>query len=132
MKITPIEDSAEYGGGAHGVRVANDSRTSNKRNEITPPKAPPSHQNKPHLRQSHDIPPAKSLPASRARLTGCRSLVRSPRKPKRVAAKTSRPHSGHVPSIAGGRGYLPRPWGSVVPGQCRPCQPRPDEGHVGD
>src|SRR6266849_5555823 len=70
-------------------------------------------------------------PASRARLTDCRSLVRSPRKPKRGAAKTSRPHSGHVPSIAGGRGYLPRPWGSVAPGQCRPCQPRPDQGHVG-
>src|SRR6267154_2138073 len=60
MKITPIEDSAEYGGGAHGVRVANDSRTSNKRNEITPPKAPRFYQSKPHLRQSHDIPPAKS------------------------------------------------------------------------
>src|SRR6267154_600148 len=60
MKITPIEDSAEYGGGAHGVRVANDSRTSNKRNEITPPKAPRFYQSKPHLRQSHDIPLAKS------------------------------------------------------------------------
>ena len=33
---------------------------------------------------------------------------------------------GHVPSSAGGRGYLPRPRGGVASGQCRPRQPRPD------
>ena len=37
---------------------------------------------------------------------------------------------GHVPSSAGGRGYLPRPRGGVAQSQCRPCQPRPDEGHA--
>src|SRR5215475_2376622 len=32
----------------------------------------------------------------------------------------------------GGRGYLPRPWPGMATRQCRPCEPRPDEGHVGD
>ena len=35
-------------------------------------------------------------------------------------------------SIAGGRGHLPRPRTGMAPGQCRPCQPRPTEGDVGD
>ena len=36
---------------------------------------------------------------------------------------------GHVPSSAGGRGYLPRPRGGVAASQCRPRQSRPVEGH---
>ena len=39
---------------------------------------------------------------------------------------------GHVPSRAGGRGYLPRPRAGVASSQCRPCQPRPDEGDERD
>ena len=39
---------------------------------------------------------------------------------------------GHVPSGAGGRGYLPRPRGGVAASQCRPCEPRPTQGNVGD
>ena len=39
---------------------------------------------------------------------------------------------GHVPSSAGGRGYLPRPRGGVAASQCRTRQPRPDEGHECD
>ena len=38
---------------------------------------------------------------------------------------------GHVPSSAGGRGYLPRPRSGVASRQCRSRQPRPDEGDVG-
>src|SRR6202521_374708 len=37
---------------------------------------------------------------------------------------------GHVPSSAGGCGYLPRPRGGVAQSQCRARQPRPDEGNV--
>ena len=33
---------------------------------------------------------------------------------------------------AGGRGYLPRPWTGMASSQCRPCEPRPVEGDVGD
>jgi integrase len=39
---------------------------------------------------------------------------------------------GHVASIAGGRGYLPRPRGGVAARQRRTRQPRPDEGHECD
>ena len=38
---------------------------------------------------------------------------------------------GHVPSSAGGRGYLPRPRSGVASCQCRSRQPRPAEGDVG-
>src|SRR5467141_2682032 len=74
-------------------------------------------------------PPALLL-ASRARSTGCRSLARSPGR----AGKTSRRHSGPrlAPSSVGGCGYLPPPWNGVARGQCRPCQPRPTQGDVGD
>src|SRR5712671_596023 len=63
-------------------------------------------------------------------LVGCRSLARSPGR----AGKTSRRHSGPrlAPSSVGGRGYLPRPRTSMAPSQCRPCQPRPTQGDVGD
>jgi integrase/recombinase XerD len=37
-----------------------------------------------------------------------------------------------VASGAGGRGYLPRPWTGMAASQCRPCEPRPVEGDVGD
>ena len=37
-----------------------------------------------------------------------------------------------VASIAGGRGDLPRPRPGMAPGQCRPCEPRPTQGDVGD
>ena len=37
-----------------------------------------------------------------------------------------------VASIAGGRGYLPRPRPGMAQSQCRPCQPRPAQGDVGD
>ena len=39
---------------------------------------------------------------------------------------------GHVPSEAGGRGYFPRPRAGMASSQCRPCQPRPIQGDVGD
>lgn len=39
---------------------------------------------------------------------------------------------GHVQPGIGGRGYLPRPWTGMAPGQCRPCEPRPTQGDVGD
>ena len=60
-------------------------------------------------------------------------LLSQPRKKPRKSRKapaagvTAR---GHVPSSAGGRGYLPRPRGGVAQSQCRPRQPRPDEGDV--
>ena len=38
---------------------------------------------------------------------------------------------GRVPSGAGGRGYLPRPWSRLAQSQCRSCEPRPIKGHVG-
>src|SRR5262249_164271 len=40
--------------------------------------------------------------------------------------------SGDVPSSVGGRGYFPRPWSGMASSQCRPCQPRPTQGDVGD
>ena len=65
-------------------------------------------------------------------------LLSQPRKkPKKPREEQERPAAGvtargHVPSSAGGRGYLPRPRGGVAQSQCRPCQPRPDEGDDGD
>ena len=68
--------------------------------------------------------------ASRARSTCCRSRARSPGSAGRNSRR--RNGRGHVSSRAGGRGYLPRPWTGVASSQCRPCQPRPDEGDDGD
>jgi Phage integrase, N-terminal SAM-like domain len=33
------------------------------------------------------------------------------------------------PARSGGRGYLPRLRGRLAPRQCRPCEPRPAQGH---
>ncbi len=54
----------------------------------------------------------------------------TPLRPRR----TSRPPDARRACApgAGGRGYLPRPWPGVASSQCRPCEPRPAEGHVGD
>jgi len=37
-----------------------------------------------------------------------------------------------APSGAGGRGHFPRLWGGLASSQCRPCEPRPTQGDVGD
>ncbi len=45
--------------------------------------------------------------------------------------ETARVNRGTVvPSLAGGRGYLPRPWIGMAHRQCRPCEPRSAQGHV--
>ena len=51
-----------------------------------------------------------------------------------TSRRSSRPlkRGSRAASSAGGRGYLPRPRTGMAPGQCRPCQPRPTEGDVGD
>ena len=60
-------------------------------------------------------------------------LLSEPRK-KKPRKRREGPAAGlngmrrHVPSSAGGRGYLPRPRGGVAARQRRPRQPRPDEG----
>jgi hypothetical protein len=41
-------------------------------------------------------------------------------------------YARRVASIAGGRGHLPWPRPGMAPGQCRPCQPWPTQGNVGD
>jgi hypothetical protein len=46
------------------------------------------------------------------------------------AARLTR--GAHGPSSSGGCGHLPRPWTGLAQSQCRPCEPRPIEGDVGD
>ena len=48
------------------------------------------------------------------------------------SAATGVTRGGHGPAIAGGRGYLPRPWSGMAASQWRPCQPRPAQGDEGD
>ena len=62
-------------------------------------------------------------------------LLSQPRKKPKKSRKDPPPGvtaRGHVPSSAGGRGYLPRPRGGVASRQCWARQPRPDEGHERD
>ena len=46
--------------------------------------------------------------------------------------RSRRRNGARGPSSSGGRGYLPRPRTGVASSQCRPCEPRPAEGDVGD
>ena len=48
--------------------------------------------------------------------------------------RTSRPLDARRcgPSSSGGCGHLPRPWTGLAQSQCRPCEPRPAQGDVGD
>src|ERR1700726_4613318 len=62
-------------------------------------------------------------------------LLCEPRRTPRKRGKAPQPAwgaCGHAPSSFRGRGYLPRPRGSGAARQCRPRQPRPDEGHECD
>ena len=75
----------------------------------------------------------RASPPTRSARSRARSIASQPLKAKKAGSRAAGVTRGaHVASSAGGRGYLPRPWTGVASSQCRPCEPRPVEGDVGD
>ena len=81
-------------------------------------------------RRSTPTSPPRRSARSMSPLDRLTPLMAKADEPRHAAAHLTR--GARVAPGAGGRGYLPRSWTGVASSQCRPCEPRPAEGDVGD